>query len=34
MRERVFDWIFEHGASALAWTVLLLLVPMLLTGGM
>lgn len=33
MRERVLDWIFEHGAAALAWTALLL-VPMLLTGGM
>lgn len=34
MRERFLDWIFEHGVSALTWTVLLLLVPMLLTGGM
>lgn len=34
MRERLYDWICDKGASALAWTALLLLVPMLLTGGM
>lgn len=34
MRERLYDWICDKGAAALTWTVLLLLVPMLLTGGM
>lgn len=34
MRERLYDWICDKGAAALAWTALLLLVPMLLTGGM
>lgn len=34
MCERLYDWICDKGAAALTWTVLLLLVPMLLTGGM
>ena len=34
MRERLYDWLCDNGAAALAWTALLLLVPMLLTGGM
>lgn len=33
MRERLYDWLCDNGAAALAWTALLL-VPMLLTGGM
>lgn len=34
MRERLYDWLCDNGAAELAWTALLLLVPMLLTGGM
>ena len=34
MYERLYDWICDTGAAALAWTALLLLAPLLATGGM